>query len=801
MSCFPLEEQKTHFAIWCIMTAPPMIGNDPRNMQPYEREIPLNHDCISADQDPTEQGTLITSDAAVFGAGVQARTQLEAICSVRPIRRVRVQSTSPASADRFAAEMSRRLGITVERADMAEIPAATVCRARVVVDHHASAVEEAGDLIAPLRDGLIGEEHFATVLGQIALGQRLEHSRKCCIELKARQPLTRPSAALSPSDGERAAVRGNGWNVRNMMNCLCSLPTRVLALCTCFGFLSVAAANPSPTTDGTSGQLTSPVETVVLRHEPDRDVVILGQRAKGGRLVLTPDTCFFYGKLRLTGAAEPKYPGAELNGNKSYTKIEGLENVGSRVVWPLWLPKPATLKLAVQMEVPPGATGQSFEMSIGDSKMSFTVIASDGSTPQPETIELPVTKSGLQELVVSRRKADKSGDAAVLKQIVVIGPGVADAVLVRSRWRAAAIHAGFRSSELEKTGAQSRLWVMEARPLPCEDSMYAPITTPFGYFGSTFNPDGTSGGINFSMWSYAAGKQEPPMEQLSHLLALGDPRQEFGGFGHEGTGVKPRGWNPFDGQKMKSVVLALRLEPGDPYDTYTGYFYDRPSQQWKLYASGRRWHTPKRAKESLLPGSFVEVPGPPDRERSAHIPRGVDFRGWCRDAQGAWHPIDQMTAGEIRANEPVQKVHGLSPDGWFRMVMGGLEQYRYPESKPVIQSNTKQPLPDYMAPARLAALNRMPASVVVKGVQNTAAGITLNLVINSPPPGGKVTVCYGPKDALTFADRWAHRLELGDKPPGGHTIQLPASAAAGAVRVLLRGSFGAVWSDYIEAQQ
>ncbi len=152
--------------------------------------------------------------AAVFGAGVQARTQLEAVCCVRAIRRAFVCDMDPAAADRFAAEMTRQLGLPVLRADtpeqalkdadvvctattsavpvfddrflkpgvhvnavgvyrphMAEIPAATVCRARVVVDHRDSAMEEAGDLLCPLRQGLIQESHFALELGDMLLGR------------------------------------------------------------------------------------------------------------------------------------------------------------------------------------------------------------------------------------------------------------------------------------------------------------------------------------------------------------------------------------------------------------------------------------------------------------------------------------------------------------------------------------------------------------------------------------------------------------------------------------------------------
>ena len=55
------------------------------------------------------------------------------------------------------------------RPDMIEIPPATVCRARVVVDHRPSALEEAGDLIAPLRDGLIRESWLRAELGHLVL--------------------------------------------------------------------------------------------------------------------------------------------------------------------------------------------------------------------------------------------------------------------------------------------------------------------------------------------------------------------------------------------------------------------------------------------------------------------------------------------------------------------------------------------------------------------------------------------------------------------------------------------------------
>jgi ornithine cyclodeaminase len=53
---------------------------------------------------------------------------------------------------------------------MQEIPESIIRRARVVVDHHVSALEEAGDLLQPLQEGRIERSHFETELGHVLLG-------------------------------------------------------------------------------------------------------------------------------------------------------------------------------------------------------------------------------------------------------------------------------------------------------------------------------------------------------------------------------------------------------------------------------------------------------------------------------------------------------------------------------------------------------------------------------------------------------------------------------------------------------
>ena len=69
------------------------------------------------------------SSAGVIGSGSQARTQLAAVCAVRPIERALVYSRTPAHRESFAKEMSQELGVAVEAVDT---PEAAVGEADVV---------------------------------------------------------------------------------------------------------------------------------------------------------------------------------------------------------------------------------------------------------------------------------------------------------------------------------------------------------------------------------------------------------------------------------------------------------------------------------------------------------------------------------------------------------------------------------------------------------------------------------------------------------------------------------------------
>jgi ornithine cyclodeaminase/alanine dehydrogenase-like protein (mu-crystallin family) len=150
--------------------------------------------------------------AAIFGAGVQGKTQLEAIAAVRPIRKTLVFDVDPRAAADFAKEMGQKLSLdaapaaspeSLRQADVIctattsavpvfsdrnlkpgvhinaigsykpharEVPGETIRRARVFVDQRQASLEEAGDLIIPLRQNIIDEAHILAEIGEVLAG-------------------------------------------------------------------------------------------------------------------------------------------------------------------------------------------------------------------------------------------------------------------------------------------------------------------------------------------------------------------------------------------------------------------------------------------------------------------------------------------------------------------------------------------------------------------------------------------------------------------------------------------------------
>lgn len=153
-------------------------------------------------------------DLAILGSGVQARMNLGAMITVRPIKKVRVWSKTQSNAQQLADSESKKHGIPIEVMQSAqsavegasiictttaarepilmgdwlaegthinavgssikftrELDTAAVVKSRLFVDRKESTINEAGDYLFPKEEGAIDESHIQGEIGDILLNK------------------------------------------------------------------------------------------------------------------------------------------------------------------------------------------------------------------------------------------------------------------------------------------------------------------------------------------------------------------------------------------------------------------------------------------------------------------------------------------------------------------------------------------------------------------------------------------------------------------------------------------------------
>lgn len=190
---------------------------------------------------------------AVFGAGVQAKTQVEAVASVRSLKRIWVFNRTRSRAETFAKEMAASLDIEVAvaehpsrlaeaqiictattsstpvfdttylspgthisavgayRKDMAEIHPEVVNVSELFVDQVAATLVEAGDVIQPIEAGIISQAHILAELGEVVIGTHPGRSHREAITLfksvgNAVQDLSVADYALTMAEQEGLGI-------------------------------------------------------------------------------------------------------------------------------------------------------------------------------------------------------------------------------------------------------------------------------------------------------------------------------------------------------------------------------------------------------------------------------------------------------------------------------------------------------------------------------------------------------------------------------------------------------------------
>jgi len=194
---------------------------------------------------------------AVLGAGVQARSHIEALREVRPPAEVRVWNRTQAGAERLAADTRTRFGLGVvvcasaeeavrgadmvctvtgsttpvvegawlspgthlnavgaPRPDHRELATDVVRRARLFVDSRAGALTEAGDIVGPIREGAITERHIVAEIGEVFAGRHPGRERDGDITLFKSLGMAVEDVAAARFAYARARARDIGEEIR-----------------------------------------------------------------------------------------------------------------------------------------------------------------------------------------------------------------------------------------------------------------------------------------------------------------------------------------------------------------------------------------------------------------------------------------------------------------------------------------------------------------------------------------------------------------------------------------------------------
>jgi len=191
----------------------------------------------------------------IYGAGVQARTQLEGVASVRSVRKVKAYDVSKESLEGFRKEMSTKLGVDVATSSDASEPAASdivitattsdrpflmsdwmhpgthinamganaptkseidpslMKRAKIFVDFREQVLAEAGDVINVIKSGELKEADICAELGELVVGSKVGRSGAEEITLFKSVGVAIEDLALAHEVYERAKQLGIGREI------------------------------------------------------------------------------------------------------------------------------------------------------------------------------------------------------------------------------------------------------------------------------------------------------------------------------------------------------------------------------------------------------------------------------------------------------------------------------------------------------------------------------------------------------------------------------------------------------------
>lgn len=194
--------------------------------------------------------------ASIFGTGVQARTQLQALLKIRKIERVKIYDPAKERMDLFAKEMGDKLKIDIEKCNNPddalsdsdviitvstastplfdgrlvkrgahinafgnykpnerELDSYIVANSKIVVDQKDASLSEAGDIIIPLKEGAITKDNILAELGEVITGSKKIRADATDITIFKSVGLAIQDCAVATLAYRKAVERGMGTKI------------------------------------------------------------------------------------------------------------------------------------------------------------------------------------------------------------------------------------------------------------------------------------------------------------------------------------------------------------------------------------------------------------------------------------------------------------------------------------------------------------------------------------------------------------------------------------------------------------
>jgi hypothetical protein len=587
-------------------------------------------------------------------------------------------------------------------------------------------------------------------------------------------------------------------------------------------------------------------------------------RRHGRHLYLTANECFFTstsGKLRCVPAARPVDLDPDpLNDGRYFQGMRGFRKIGDEVRWHFVTMAqrrpPARIDIEFFAPTLPVAkekhvvgvkiyrcTAHNTQEFVAflDVKLQAMRAGRLAASLHVEGLTRGYYVLALEPVIFTERTA-----ALVLRRVCVRQR--AKLFAVRARWRPEHEPLFFKCSALGVGGAKA--WVISiSKDGP--GKVFAAMRTPFGYVGLLFDPDGRvtmPEGLNFSMWSQDRGAPDPPVHHMPHFLCIDNGKAKFGRFSHEGSGVKVRNgrWGTWSGNVCRTYTIALTMEEELDHVFADGRLYgftvsvwDEAAEQFKRFAFGRHF-SKKRLRNGLPLSGFLEVAGPPHRNRSGDAVRRVTVTGVAQDAAtGAWHQIDCLKqvpgcAGvSALTYQPGPNLQGfersiggvvstsntdLLSNTWERVpaptidvehalqdVLGDTESANESEDASGNESDDAGD-PFCRVPSYASQLGSVWAPVAFPSIRSVvlkadgAKVFEVQLPASLGPDSiNRVAIHAGPVDGASLTHLWTHSYSPPNTfSPGVHKITVPAEHVPKSclvARVLVQNASTQVWSD------